>query len=607
MIIFLILIILLSGTTTVFSDDNYLKSNEFQSKSYIDKIKQIEDTFKLSENSPLLLTSAEEYLSLVEINNDHKRKPFAYHRLGVGMWRLSYLDSSYNLFEKANKLAIEYKDTFVIIESGIYQGLIFDNDYLNQDSKKKYLKSLYYSRLTKRYHEMASCCWNLSIAHGFVKNYDSALYYSNDSFKYLKMMEDQTSKKAIFAYSLAYMSRGVYHIDQHEWDSSLKYTLEALDLSKKSKSEIIIPPIIINIINAYNKLGKYDSVINVGTREMPIFQKVDNFAYFADLYYDMSFAFANSNRMDSAYHYMMLYKDSNDSLVKNDARVSAVKNDYVNLKVENEIKRLNQSNIIYTSLTSFAVLLVITILIFSRYRIKSKINKQQEELNRTKDKLFSLISHDLRTPLHSLNDLIKLINQYFDKLDDTDKRRYINNLQESSVKVTQLLENLLYWSRMQLKGINAKPIDFQLNNLLIDEVDNQKDVYLKKEINVKVECNVDFEVFADIEMTRIILRNLLSNAIKFTPNNGLIKIFAEVIKDKLILKVQDNGIGIKDEDKVKLFDFTSNFTTSGTNNEKGTGLGLILVKELAEKNNIKLSFDSKIGVGTTFLLEFERA
>jgi len=319
---------------------------------------------------------------------------------------------------------------------------------LNQDSKEKYWKSLYYARLTKRYHDMASCCWNLSRVYGFVKNYDSALFYSNESFKYLKMMKDQTSKKAIFAYSLAYMSRGVYHIEQHQWDSSLKYTLVSLDLSKKSNSESLVPPILNFIMKVYNELGKYDSVINIGNRELPIFNRVDNFAYFADFYYNISFAFAKLNRMDSAYHYMMLYKDSNDSLVKNDARVSAAKNDYVNLKNESEIKRLNQNIIIYSIVVALVLLLGITIILYFRYRIKSKINKQQEELNRTKDKLFSLISHDLRTPLHSLNDLIKLINQNYDDFEAEERKRYFNTLLNSSNKVTLLLENLLYWSRL---------------------------------------------------------------------------------------------------------------------------------------------------------------
>lgn len=600
----LIIIIIIFAYSNAFSGEDYLNSPKFKAKPYFEKVKQIEDTFELSENSQLLLKSAEEYKSLVENNNDYKRIPYSYHRLGVANWRLSRFQIAFDLLEKANELAHKYIDTFVIIESGIYQGMIYDTYNWNDKSREKFHKSFYYANLTKRYHDMASCCWNLASAHGLAKNYDSARFYGNEALIYLKMMDDQTSRKAIFAYSLAYMYKGVFHIDQSQWDSSLIYTPKALELSKKINSDIIIPPILNNIMNAYNNLGKYDSVIAIGLRELPVIKRINNYPYLALAYYDIALAYSKLNNYDSAFYYLMLHKVSRDSMVQNDARVTASLHELDNMKAENEIKRLNQNNIIYSIVAALVLLLGITIILYFRFRIKSKINKQQEELNRTKDKLFSLISHDLRTPLHSLNDLIKLINNHYDDFEADERKRYINTLLSSSNKVTQLLENLLYWSRMQLKGISTKPEEVNLKEIILEEVNYQQEQYQKKKIDISINCDDGVEIFVDVGMLRIIIRNLLSNAIKFTKNEGKIDFIVTSNENSISLEIIDNGVGIKEEDKEKLFNFTSNFTSMGTNNEKGTGLGLILIKELAEKNNIKLNFESEVGVGTRFGLEF---
>lgn len=234
-----------------------------------------------------------------------------------------------------------------------------------------------------------------------------------------------------------------------------------------------------------------------------------------------------------------------------------------------------------------------------------QLNKKLKELNDTKDKFFSIIAHDLKGPFNSILGFSELLSNEFDNFNNTQKRKYIKIIHNSVNNAYILLENLLTWSQTQKSTfvINLEKLNLYL---LASEVIKLISLSAKKKsIEIENLISESIIVKADEAILSTILRNLISNSIKFTPNGGNIEINARLISNNsdqnfAEIAVKDNGVGISKEIQSQIFDISYNTTTSGTNNEKGTGLGLILCKEFVEKQNGKIWIESTAGVGSTF-------
>lgn len=235
--------------------------------------------------------------------------------------------------------------------------------------------------------------------------------------------------------------------------------------------------------------------------------------------------------------------------------------------------------------------------------LNKELKKSEEELkniNASKDKFFSILAHDLRSPFSSLLSFSEFLYQDIEELSKEEIKTFAENIHEAAKNVFSLLENLLQWSRIQTGKIPYKPKHFNIYNC-VNKVINllSNNAAMKKIILIN---NVDSEhsVYADEDMIFSVLQNLLSNAIKFTQESGEIILNSSKKENELEISVTDNGVGIKEEDLDKLFRIDAQFTTAGTNAEKGSGLGLIICKEMVEKNKGKIWVKSKQGEGTTF-------
>lgn len=230
------------------------------------------------------------------------------------------------------------------------------------------------------------------------------------------------------------------------------------------------------------------------------------------------------------------------------------------------------------------------------------------ELNSIKDKMFSVIGHDLRSPLGSIKmtlDFLKsdMSRQY--KAEDFHKA--INILAQTTDEVFGLLENLLGWAKSQSGNLSVVPEDIKVIDLINSVYLLHKGSFTQKKL--RFENNVDKEnvVYADMNMLKTILRNLISNAIKYTPEGGNITINSNVLNDFTHIIVTDNGVGISFEDMPKLFDEKQHLTTYGTNKESGSGLGLILCQSFVKSNNGQLMVESEQGKGSSFIVELPSA
>lgn len=225
-------------------------------------------------------------------------------------------------------------------------------------------------------------------------------------------------------------------------------------------------------------------------------------------------------------------------------------------------------------------------------------NIQLELLNAEKNKLFSIVAHDLRSPLASIQSYLELLTAY--PLSEKEKKEVELKLLTLTKNTSNMMANLLSWSKSQLDGVrvNIRPMD--LLKTLRDMLKVEANIAQEKGISLSYHLSKDMYVLADADMLMLVIRNLISNAIKFTPAGGSIQVLA-VIEQQCTITIVDSGAGISEANQKDVFSLEAK-STFGTNNEKGVGLGLILCKEFTELQNGTIRFISAPGQGTSFMV-----
>ncbi len=235
--------------------------------------------------------------------------------------------------------------------------------------------------------------------------------------------------------------------------------------------------------------------------------------------------------------------------------------------------------------------------------INKLLKKQKldlEQANATKTKFFNIIAHDLRSPFNALLGLADILHESYAALDEEEREKITGYLVSSAKGAYDLVENLLKWASTQTGKVSFTPKVCDLSELLTETLFNIKSAAENKNINLFTEIPENLKVFADKEMLKTIFRNLVSNAIKFTQKGGAITIKATETENKVRCSVEDTGVGMSKEVSEKIFSITQ-ISTAGTNNEKGTGLGLILCKEFVEKHGGNIWVESEEGKGSKFI------
>jgi PAS domain S-box-containing protein len=248
--------------------------------------------------------------------------------------------------------------------------------------------------------------------------------------------------------------------------------------------------------------------------------------------------------------------------------------------------------------------------ITTRKLAQESLKKSEEklrELNIIKDKFFSIVAHDLRSPFNGLFGLVDILLTDLEKLSKDEINRTLTLLNNELKHVFQLLEDLLEWGRIQRNAIHYVP---EINNIC-NSIKNIIDLYSinakNKNITLRLDIPDEIKISYDVKMISTVIRNLLTNAIKFTYPGGNIIISAEDKINEIKVSVRDDGVGISRERAHKLFDLTEYFSTKGTAQESGTGLGLILCKEFVEKHHGKISVETEINKGSTFIFTIPKS
>jgi K+-sensing histidine kinase KdpD len=243
---------------------------------------------------------------------------------------------------------------------------------------------------------------------------------------------------------------------------------------------------------------------------------------------------------------------------------------------------------------------------------KKVMIKQLKDLNRSKDQLFSLISHDLKSPFNSLLGFANILTDEYDTLTQLEIKEYLSVINESSKTLFGMTTNLLHYSSLQLGKYECRPRSQDLYSEVNSVLINLKDRIDKKDILFRNEIKPETLVFVDKDMLNLIITNIITNSIKYSHSGGMIKISAENVKienegvSKVRIVIYDEGIGINDEN-LKQINNKEKFSTLGTKKEYGTGLGLLLVKETVAINNGSLQIKSEAGKGTAIFITLPAA
>jgi len=227
-------------------------------------------------------------------------------------------------------------------------------------------------------------------------------------------------------------------------------------------------------------------------------------------------------------------------------------------------------------------------------------NKELEEANQTKNRLFSIIAHDLLGPVSNVTEVLKLLVQ--DICNPAEQKEFLQGALKSSQQTLLLLKNLLFWAKNQRHEIDFNPHVLNLQIMLTDSVLLLEGLAKEKNILLEMHCESGLSCFADENMLTTVIRNLLSNAIKYTGEGGLIKLLAQHSDSSVRITIEDNGIGIEPENISGILDPLTHFSTTGTNYEKGTGLGLSLCVDFITRHNGQLNIESVPGKGSKFIV-----
>lgn len=365
------------------------------------------------------------------------------------------------------------------------------------------------------------------------------------------------------------------------------------------------------------KIGKVNEAKNHAKEALELTEKYGLLELERDLNLLLFKISQAEKNFDQALDYHLAYTTLKDSIEnKNVIRQMAQQRSAFELsQKETEVQLLKaqrknqQAVIVIATLVIFAFAILI-IVIFVYYRSKIRINRvlqhqksSLERLNETKDKFFSIISHDLRGPISSLMGVSHLIRHFVEDEDKEQLLKMADHMEMTVEQLTVLLDNLLNWAMQQQGHFPNVPERVELASMVREVVEMFSNMAAGKKIEITVETPEDSYVWVDRNSVHTVLRNLINNAIKFTEEKGDIQVSIDTERDFAKLVVKDSGIGISESNLRKIFRLTGERSTYGTAGEKGLGLGLQLVNEFVKMNSGTIDVESKEGEGTTFIVK----
>jgi len=577
-------------------------------------------------------------------NNDHYKA--ATVDLNIGMIKGTILGQ----YEEALNISLRALPYFEYVEDSIKIATCKNTIAACYDAIGNYDKAVEYY---KSAINMMTSNGNILMKANFYNNlgevYKHKKDFGNANEYYKKALDIFSQFQILEGMSVAENNIGECFLSRGDYENALLYFRKSLERVDKQNDHYKLAILYKNIGKVYLKTNNYSQAVSYLNKAVSEGKAIGILEEIFPAYEDLAEAYAQSGDFRNAYNYHKLFSDAKDEFSRktNAEKISEIDIKYQTIKKEKEIELLKKNQEINKLQLSRQLGLVValvlfslviggfSIVIFKRYKDNKRLNSILEErnkqigarqdelnlinhqltetnkkltasekdlklLNATKDKFFSIIAHDLKGPFSSLLGLTEIINENIETISPEELRDMSRGLYKTSRQVYSLTSNLLEWSRSQLNMLNIKRELFDFNELVNNNARLYKNNLQAKTITLNTALCRESIVNTDKDMIDFTLRNLLHNAIKFTKHEGKINISTAVEKNFLKVEVSDTGIGIPEEALDNLFKIESTFTSKGTEEEKGTGLGLVLVREFIEKIGGNIFVKSKVNHGTTF-------
>lgn len=555
----------------------FFKKNEFvlALKNYDAALAVLSDSIKIQNYAPLVTSISDIYLTsgiydkalenyIILLNyyisvEDKKGQAFALSYIGETYIDLQNSQNALKYLNQALEIAEDIQDeervSFVLNSiGGVYVDIIKDYDTAEAYYKRALALSQkinYTLGIAKGYH-------NLGLVYYYKKDLNKALDFHKKS---LDIVINNNIGEGL-AYN--YNSIARIYLELNQINSAINYFKKSLEVSQKQQITLIIS---------------------------------ENYKGLAD-------SFKKKKDYKAALRYLELYNVNREKLnnEKTAQRIAELETHYEVLRKESENEILKRSNTIQRNYFIFSLVLglIILIILFNMYWVSRKSRIQLVELNATKDKLFSIIGHDLKNPFGTLINFSEMLIDDYLEMTDEEKITYLHMINEASQTGHEILDNLLQWSKTQSGKLEFAPQYIELSEIVDTNISLLKTSASNKGISIHSTVNGNSRVFADKIMLKTVLRNLIGNAIKFSHSEGTINISSGNKEGFIEVVVSDNGVGMSREEVDKLFNPSIFHSTTGTANEQGTGLGLLLCKEFVEKNGGKIWVESEMGKGSDF-------
>jgi signal transduction histidine kinase len=300
----------------------------------------------------------------------------------------------------------------------------------------------------------------------------------------------------------------------------------------------------------------------------------------------------------------MSNENMHNAIQNMEVKYETAKKDLVIERQQTEMERKNTRFLIILGVSiAMGLLLTLSAIIVVLYRKRSN---ELAQTNVTKDKFFSIISHDLKNPAVAQRDALQILLENIGKWDTDKLTKYCKKLLKSANGQVDLLYTLLNWAHLQTGRITYHPVKFKLSNILQSDLDIAQNMADGKGVMIDLKIPENTLVTGDMDILNIVVRNLLTNAVKFTPTGGTVTLNINETGGKYTVSVSDTGIGMTEEQKQNLFQLDIKQSREGTAGEQGSGLGLIVCKDMLEKHGSKLFVESEVGKGSRFWFEVKK-
>ena len=576
-----------------------------------------------SKNSDSALFMAQKSLDLAQKNHFEKGIALAYLTKGVAL-------GSKGRYPEA--LACHFQCLRISEKLGLtgLSGNQYNNIGIVYATMEDYPKALYnyqkaYAIALKQHDPTGFATYGLLVNIGeiFKKKGqpDSAIAYTARALIIARKVKDSISI-AIALYNI-----GENHVIKKEYKQAQAYLYEALDIATRDGDDEDVAYCHNTLALACYHTGDYKSAMQYAQKGLRESKKLGIVDLMTTAYNVLYLTHKKTGNYKKALYYRDLEVALSDSLktadkqkaIRNIQSTYELEQKQIQIDLLNKDKIIRQKELDQTKLkrdilmAGAMLLLLLAFILFRIYSQKRKLSEQLalqnkdisaqnlllEELVHVKDRLFSIIGHDLRGPIHTISRMMDMIKEK--SLSEEESDYWIEKVSETLTISSQLVENLLYWAKSQMDGIHTNPASFDVQKTIEQNITLLKARAAEKQVLIKgLEAAKSETVYGDETMIDIVIRNLAENAVKFSKAGDTVTIAAEKNKAFTVITVKDNGKGIPEESKAKIFDKFSSYTTFGTASEKGSGLGLLLCKELVEKNNGTLWFESMEGIGSSF-------